>query len=112
MDKQLLKAYIRTIVEEEIERVLPKMIKEYIEPLTKHVVTESTTTPKSTLDRGQLAAMLGLTRDGDTISATTSNIRPGMPPVAHADVPPDLNDILNRDYSSFMKKVDKISKNK
>jgi hypothetical protein len=49
MDKQLLKAYIRTIVEEEVSRILPQMLSEAvseIKQLKENVTPPSRTAPK------------------------------------------------------------------
>lgn len=113
MDKQLLKAYIRTIVEEEIERLVPKMLKEHFTHASSQLVSETTTiAEKPKLNRSELAALLGITRDGDTITASTGNF--GMPRagIAPAGVPPEVAAALNKDYSQMMKAIDKAQKNK
>ena len=111
MDKTLLKAYIRTIVEEEVNRVLPDLLGEAVAQIKgTQQVNETVTSPnKPKIDRSKLAAMMGLERHGDTISATTNNMR--LP----ENVPPglDLNnpsvkpamEAITKDYSALMKKM-------
>jgi hypothetical protein len=41
MDRQLLKAYIRTIVEEEVQRILPEMLSEAVSQVKR--LSENTT---------------------------------------------------------------------
>lgn len=106
MDKQLLKAYIRTIVEEEVKRLLPEMLAEAvteIKQLKENSVPQAQVQSKPKLDRSKLAAMMGLSVQGDTIMATTQN----MPIVANApkDVDPEVVSAINRDYSALMKKM-------
>lgn len=111
MDKQLLKAYIRTIVEEEIERLVPKMLKEHFSQQPSQLVSE-TTTEKPKMNRNELAALLGITRDGDMLRASTGNF--GMPAagIAPPGVPADVAAALNKNYSEMMKNIDKVQKNK
>jgi hypothetical protein len=109
MDKKLLKAYIRTIVEEEVERILPKMIKEQIESVVDtnantKMVSESTT-KKAPISKQDLASLLGITRDGDTLRATTSGVKQ-----AHnlpSNVPDYIESAITRDYSALMKAMNK-----
>jgi dephospho-CoA kinase len=67
MDRQLLKAYIRTIVEEEVQRILPEMLSEAVSQVKR--LSENTTrqpvAQKSTFDRKKLAQLIGY--DGETI---------------------------------------------
>jgi hypothetical protein len=109
MDKKLLKAYIRTIVEEEVERILPKMLSEAVQQVkaaqstTPPVVTESTKPP---VDRKRLAELMGLNynRESGTLSATTAGLpNAGLPTSVSADVEPAVRDALTRDYSQLMK---------
>ena len=103
MDKQLLKAYIRTIVEEEVERILPKMLSEAVSEVKR--ITENTTSPskvqKPSLDRKRLAQMIGY--DGDTMTATTSAIP--LPENAPRDVDEKVVQAVTKDYSVMMKKL-------
>jgi hypothetical protein len=81
MDKQLLKAYIRTIVEEE--------------------VTATKNTPK--LDRSKLAELMGVTYDGNTLRATTNNLPSRLPENTPADADPEVVKAITKDYSAVMK---------
>lgn len=119
MDKQLLKAYIRTIVEEEVKQILPKMLAEAVaevksmKPITEQVVSPTKTKPK--VDRGRLAELMGIDYDRNqgTIRATTRNMV--SPTVAAKDaagntieipaseVPTEVISALNKDYSQLMK---------
>jgi hypothetical protein len=109
MDKKLLKAYIRTIVEEEVERLLPKMLSEAVHEIkaaqgaSKSVVTESAKPP---IDRKRLAELMGIdyNRESGTLSATTAGLpNAGLPMNVSADVDPGVRDALTRDYSALMK---------
>jgi hypothetical protein len=111
MDKKLLKAYIRTIVEEEVERLFPKLIKEYFStPNT--LVSESTSmsVEKPKLNRSELAGLLGITRDGDTLRATTRNLGPGSTNIAPTGVPAEIAAALNKDYSQMLRDIDAVQK--
>jgi hypothetical protein len=115
MDKKLLKAYIRTIVEEEIERLFPKMLKEHLGTVSKaELVSETTTTApsKPAFSKSELASLLGITREGDTIRATTRNLGPGASNIAPAGVPADLAAALNKDYSKMLRDIDAVKKNR
>lgn len=109
MDRKLFKAYIKTIVEEEVERILPKLIKEQLEKeltaASGNMVTESkTATPSKKFSRGELAGMLGLSREGDTIRASTSGMMTS--PTANnrpQNVPDYVVNAIERDYSQLMK---------
>jgi hypothetical protein len=105
MDKQLLKAYIRTIVEEEVERVLPKILGEAVTQIkqlseTKNIQPQ---TKKSSIDRSRLAEMMGITYDGETLRATTGNMP--LPENTPRDVDPDVVKAVTKDYSALMKKM-------
>lgn len=111
MDKTLLKAYIRTIVEEEVNRILPDLLGEAVAQIKgTQQVNETVASPtKPKLDRSRLAALMGLERHGDTISATTKNM------VLPENIPQglDLNspsvqpavEAITKDYSALMKKM-------
>lgn len=101
MDKTLLKAYIRTVVEEEVKRLLPEMLAEAVaEVKSLQENAQKTTTTKPKLSRTQLAEMMGLERHGDTIVATTGKIMPTPPGVSEDN--PALK-AINKDYSAMMK---------
>jgi hypothetical protein len=104
MDKQLLKAYIRTIVEEEVTRILPQMLSEAVSQVKqlKENVTEPTkTTPK--IDRSRLAELMGVTYDGSTLRATTNNLPSRLPDNTPADADPEVVKAITKDYSAMMK---------
>lgn len=111
MDKTLLKAYIRTIVEEEVNRILPNLLGEAVAQIKEtQQVNENTVSPsKPKLDRSKLAALMGLERHGDTITATTNNM------VLPQNIPQGVNlndpsvkpavEAITKDYSALMKKM-------
>jgi hypothetical protein len=104
MDKTLLKAYIRTIVEEEIKRVLPELLGEAISEIKqlKEVSTPVTSTQsKSTIDRGRLAELIGISYDGETLTAK-GPVNPTQR-VSSTQGPPEVVNAINRDYSELMK---------
>jgi hypothetical protein len=118
MDRQLLKAYIRTIVEEEVQRVLPKLLGEAVaEVKAVNKLNESATpvTKKPTLDRSRLAELMGIDydRDNGTIRASTNNLPPKMVNVMDSSgnkveipadrVDPEVLSAITRDYSHLMK---------
>lgn len=111
MDKQLLKAYVRTIVEDEIRRVLPEVLAEAIGELKQ--LKESTSpvskTPapqKQKIDRSRMAELMGLTYDGNTLMATTNSMSVNrLPENAPTDVDPTVVKAINRNYSDLMKKM-------
>ena len=114
MDKQLLKAYIRCIVEEEVTRILPTLLSEVLgevvanapknapknqpKPL-KEALSRANTKPRP--GRAEMASLLGLTREDDTFIANTNSMRlpEGTPP--NAD--PKVVEAITRDYSELMK---------
>lgn len=103
MDKSLLKAYIRVLVEEEVKRVLPPMLEEIISENKTLRENTSSTEKKSKFSRTQLAEMLGLERLGeDTIVAKTNKIMEAPPGIAEDN--PALK-AINRNYSDVMKKM-------
>lgn len=118
MDKTLLKAYIRTIVEEEVKRILPELLSEAVQEVKQ--LTESAATPvapkkRPPVDRGRLAELMGINynREEGTIRANTSNLRPqtvtmkdsagNTVEVPASAVKPEVVDAINRDYSQLMK---------
>jgi hypothetical protein len=109
MDKTLLKAYIRTIVEEEIKRALPQILGEAIseiKQLKEHTISipQSTTQTSPPIDRARLAEMMGISYDGETLSAM-GRATPGVSPnrVSPTQGPPEVVKAINRDYSELMK---------
>lgn len=120
MDKKLFKAYIRTLVEEEVQRLLPKMLAEAVAEIKKTAPTRmvENTAPtkqkKSPIDRARLAELMGIDydRENGVISANTTNMprtvttidAAGNPvPIAADNVPKEVLNALNRDYSQLMK---------
>lgn len=107
MDKQLLKAYVRTIVEDEIRRVLPEVLSEAITEL-KQIKENTTPTQKSTskIDRARLAELMGIKYDGNTLMATTDNVSISrLPENAPTDVSPEVLNAVTKNYSALMKKM-------
>lgn len=107
MDKQLLKAYVRTIVEEEVKRILPELLSEAvteIKQLSEHK-NPQTTTKKSGIDRSRLAELMGVSYDGETLRATTKNMTTPLPENVPRDVDPEVVKAVTKDYSALMKKM-------
>lgn len=109
MDKQLLKAYIKTIVEDEVKRVLPELLAEAVSEIKQLSENKRPTPPsqpqkKSTLDRGRLAELMGMTYDGETLRATsTDSLSSRLPENAPRDADPEVVKAITRDYSQLMK---------
>lgn len=106
MDKTLFKAYVREIVketiEDEVRKVLPKLLEEAVQEVKSLQESTISTKPKQSIDRSKLAQMMGLERHGDTITASTKNM---------TNIPPGLSpedptvQAINKDYSALMKKM-------
>lgn len=108
MDKQLLKAYIKTIVEDEVKRVLPEMLAEAVSEIKQLSENKRSTIPvqpqkKPNIDRGRLAELMGITYDGETLRATTNNMTAPLPENAPHDADPAVINAITRDYSQLMK---------
>jgi hypothetical protein len=115
MDKQLLKAYIRTIVEEEVKRLLPELLTEAVQEIKKvSKLNETSTTPtsqKPKIDRGRLAELMGITydRENSTITANTSNMLTTTDAAGNkiqipaSAVPTEVVTAITKDYSQLMK---------
>lgn len=104
MDKQLLKAYIRTIVEEEVKRLLPEMLAEAVSEIKQLSEQKPSTQPKKpSIDRNRLAELMGVTYDGQTLRASTNNMTVPLPENAPRDVDPEVLKAVTRDYSQLMK---------
>ncbi len=104
MDKQLLKAYIRTIVEEEVTRILPQMLSEaesQVKQLKESAPQSTKAAPK--FDRSKLAELMGVTYDGNTLRATTNNLPSRLPENTPADADPEVVKAITKDYSAVMK---------
>jgi len=105
MDKTLFKAYVRTIVEEEVRKILPDILNEAVVEIKKTQLTESSSSPvdkKPSIDRSRMAELLGITRDGDTLRAETNNIN-RVPQDRIGKVNSAVEEAINRDYSDLMK---------
>ena len=103
MDKQLFKAYVRTIVEEEVQRILPQLLSEAVDQVKK--ISENSQpqikSQKPALDRKRLAELIGY--DGETLIAHTGAVP--LPENAPTDVDPDVITAVTKDYSTMMKKM-------
>lgn len=110
MDKALFRAYVKELVketvEEEVKKVLPKLLGEAVSEIKSLQETKTTSTEqKKKFSRSQLAEMMGLERNGDTLLATTKNLSPVMQaPVGMSEDNPTLQ-AINKDYSQLMKKM-------
>lgn len=125
MDKQLLKAYVKVMVEEEVKRLLPELLSEAITEIKKiKTISEQTTIssekPKSSIDRGRLAELMGIDydRNAGTIRMTGVNSTPtsngvltvkdevgNVRQIPASSVNPEVVDALTKDYSALMKKM-------
>lgn len=105
MDRQLLKAYIRTIVEEEVTRILPQMLSEAVSQVKqlKESVSPVPTKNAPKFDRNRLSELMGVSYDGHTIQATTNNLPSRLPDNAPPDADPEVVKAITRDYSAMMK---------
>jgi hypothetical protein len=106
MDKKLFKAYVRTLVEDEVKKILPEMLAEAVSEIKKLQLSESTVTTqpqqKPQLDRARLAELMGIDYDGETLHARGSSSTTFVNPAA---APPEITSKINRDYSQLMKKM-------
>jgi len=114
MDKTLLKAYIRTIVEEEVKKILPELLSEAVTQI-KQLSESAKPATKPTIDRNRLAELMGITYDGETLKATTNNLAAKQQMFTTTDsagnkvqipadrVDPTVADAITRDYSQLMK---------
>jgi hypothetical protein len=110
MDKQLLKAYIKTIVEDEVKKVLPELLSEAISEIKNIKNLQENTQPnavmkKPTFDRSKLAEMMGLQYENNTLLATTNSMPSPLPENIPRDVDPEVVKAVTRDYSALMKKL-------
>jgi hypothetical protein len=107
MDKQLLKAYIRTIVEDEVSRILPQMLSEAVSEVKQLKENAPPTTSPSRnapkIDRGRLAELMNISYDGHTLQATTSNMPSRLPENTPKDADPEVVKAITKDYSALMK---------
>lgn len=100
MDKQLLKAYIRTIVEEEVKRVLPELLGEAVAQIKKGQVNEAAPAqPRKPVDRARLAQLMEIDYDGDTLSV--GRPRRPMGGEIEAGQETSVDDFVNKDWSKF-----------
>lgn len=109
MDKQLLKAYIKTIVEDEVKRILPEVLSEAvgeIKKLQENSAPKGAAQPaKSKMDRSRLAELMGISYDGETLRATANNMTIPLPENAPRDADPEVIKAVTKDYSALMKKM-------
>lgn len=108
MDKQLLKAYIKTIVEDEVKKILPELLAEAVGEIKQLSESKDTTTPKRTkplVDRSRLAELMGISYDGETLMANTKSMVVPLPENAPKDVDPEVVKAVTKDYSAMMKKM-------
>jgi hypothetical protein len=130
--KTLLKAYIRTIVEEEVQRLVPKMLEEAINEIKaikgkpiNETTTVSAQSKKPVVDKARLAQLLGIDYDRDNgvitagVTSKTSMVdAPDMPgmvmgldsagnkiPIPKNKVATEVLDAINRDYSALVKQM-------
>lgn len=108
MDKQLLKAYIRTIVEDEVKKILPELLEEAVSEIkqlseVKQPVQQKSS--KSVVDRKRLAELMGVSYDGETLMASTRAMAVPLPENAPRDVDPEVVKAVTKDYSALMKKM-------
>jgi hypothetical protein len=122
MDKQLLKAYIRTIVEEEVTRLLPELLSEAVSQIKQTKINETTiptkvnpTVKKPPVDRARLAELMGIDydRQGGTLTArgaqsstqvfNTTDQAGNVRQIPASQVAPEVVDALTKDYSQLMK---------
>lgn len=117
MDKQLLKAYIRTIVEEEVKRILPELLSEAVREIKQVNKLNEAVAPapqqKPSIDRGRLAQLMGISydRENETITANTTNMLTAMDSAGNkvqvpaSAVAPEVVTAITKDYSQLMKKM-------
>ena len=105
MDKTLFKAYVRTIVEEEVKKLLPELLSEAVEEIKGSQLNETSTTSstKPKVDRGKLAELLNVSYDGETLRAGTDGVNRIPEEHIGKDVSPGVKEAINRDYSALMK---------
>lgn len=112
MDKALFKAYVRELVketvEDEVQKILPKLLSEAVKEVKSIQESSSTVSQsqKPKFSRSQLAEMMGLERLGDTLVATTNNMKVPTQ-VSQQNLPSDNPAVqaINKDYSAMMKKM-------
>lgn len=116
MDKQLLKAYIKTIVEDEVKKILPELLAEAVAEIkqakptsvTGAVKNSAPSNKKPPVDRKKLAEILQLPNDDSyeeypTVRASTKDI---IIPEEFVGTPdPDVLSFINKDYSGMMKSL-------
>lgn len=114
MDKALFRAYVKELVketvEEEVRKVLPEILSEAVSEIKSLQENTTKQVPKPKLDRGRLAALMGLEKHGDTIVATTNNLAPTniqLPDGVRPDDPTVKATVsaITKDYSALMKKM-------
>jgi hypothetical protein len=99
MDKQLLKAYIKTIVEDEVKKILPEMLGEAIAEIKgmQSIQENTSTSKKPKFDRGRLSELMGIGFDEPAQNRLPEN--------APKNADPEVVAAINKDYSAMMKKM-------
>jgi len=72
-----------------------------VKQLKESTVPEARPGKKPPIDRSRLAELMGLTRDGDTITATTANFQ--LPEGSPRNPDPEVVKAITKDYSAMMK---------
>lgn len=116
MDKRLFKAYIKTIVEEEVERLLPKMIKEHV---SKYIAENVHTAPSPIVEnrsdrqsvmsevikndvRSRYMQLMSSGDDPDDQTITMTGVN-NYPPNVNSREYASVVDAVNKNYSDIMK---------
>jgi len=118
-----LKVVIQRIVLEELEAILPDILSEIniaVNEQVSHIVTETLKystppepAPRTGVSRAKIQEMIGAQFKGDTLLATTANLRTSSIDSAGATSEgADLTKALTRDYSGLMKKLNEIRPDK
>lgn len=117
MDKQLLKAYIRTIVEEEVKKLLPELLGEAVAQIKNvNKLDESVKTDnKPKIDKSRLAQLMGIDYDRGNATIRATGVAPSVVVAKDAagnsvqipadSVPSEVISAINKDYSALMKKM-------
>lgn len=128
MDRQLLKAYLKVMVEEEVKRLLPELLAEAIAEIKQATPLVEQSHPKPKVDRARLAELMGIDydRDSGTLRAgasamsnsafssfgtdtptmlTTKDEAGNTRHIPANQVDPTVVNALTKDYSELMKRL-------